>query len=115
MDRWRPGQSYTFGRAAIGEERPDPLGGIHIMDNADDRPKAKKTGVYVVTNAEGTVSHQRFKEGAIIPDGAEFRDGGKPIESPLQDEQAKIAEETEKRSKGKAPENRAKGAAPETK
>jgi hypothetical protein len=84
------------------------------MAHADDRKRADKTGVYVVTNEFGTVSHQRFKEGAILPDGAAFRDEGTAIESPLQEEQARIADETAKRSKGKAPENRAKGPAPET-
>jgi hypothetical protein len=112
MDRWLPGQTRTFGRAAIGHTRPDPLGGEHVMAHADDRPKAEKTGVYTVTNEFGTVTHQRFKEGAILPDGAEFRDAGTPITSPLQEEQARIAAETEERSKGKAPENRARGAAP---
>ena len=110
-----PGQRRTFGRASIGHERPDPLGGEHFMVDADDRTKADKTGVYIVTNAEGTVSHMRFKEGAFLPDGAEFRDEGAPIESPIQEEQAKIAEETKGRKKGPAPENRAMTSAPEQK
>jgi hypothetical protein len=84
------------------------------MDNAADAKKADKTGVYKVT-IDGTETHMRFKEGAFLPDGAEFRDEGDPIVSPLQERQAEIAKATEERAKGAAPENRAKPAAPEHK
>jgi hypothetical protein len=121
MDRWLPGQTRRFGRAAIGDDRPNPLlRSDHVMSDAADAKKADKAGVYKVT-IDGVETHMRFKEGAILPEGAEYRDEGDPIESPLQqsqeklkqaaDERAKTAED--QRAKGPAPENRALGKAPE--
>lgn len=76
------------------------------MDSAADAKKADKTGVYKVT-IDGVETHMRFKEGAVLPDGAKYRDAGKPIESPMQEQQESIRDAAEKRAKGAAPENRA--------
>jgi hypothetical protein len=114
-DRWLPGQTRQFGRAAIGHDRPNPLlRSDLVMDHAADAQKAEKDGVYVV-NVDGIESHMRFKKGAVLPVGATFRDEGEEIVSPLQEQQERIAEDTAKRAKGAAPENRAKSAAPESK
>jgi hypothetical protein len=109
MDRWLPGQVRQFGRAAIGHDRPNPLlRSDLVMDNAADAKKADKTGVYVVTSPTGIVSHMRFKEGAILPDSAKWRDEGKPQEPSLVErQQAEIEANTEKRALKAAPENRA--------
>jgi hypothetical protein len=106
-DRWLPGETITFGRAAIGETRPNPRGAIHVMKQADDRPKAKKTGIYIVKEDSGTETHLRIKEGDFLPEGATWRDEGAEREPSLRErERAAILE----RSKGAAPENRAKTA-----
>ena len=74
MDPWRPGQTRQFGRAAIGEDRPNPLlRGDLVMDNAADANKADKTGVYVVTDDTGIETHAYYKEGAILPANATWR------------------------------------------
>jgi hypothetical protein len=118
MDPWRPGQTRQFGRAAIGHDRPNPLlRSDLVMDNAADANKADKTGVYKVTDDRGNKTHMYFKEGAILPEGAEWRGerDEERYESPRQKERARIAGATEERAMSAAPENRAKTAAPEKK
>lgn len=103
-----PDRVFTVGRAAIDPNRPDPMhlktGGIPM---ADEPTKAKKTGVYVVNGVP-----QRFKEGDVLPDGAELRkeqpEGETLITTPRQEEKAAITAEDEKRARKAAPENRAK-------
>lgn len=103
-----PDRIITLGRAAIDPDRPDPMhlktGGIPM---ANEPQKANKTGVYVTNGVP-----QRFKEGDVLPDGAELRkeqpEGDTLIVSPRMEEKAAIAAEDEKRARGKAPENRAK-------
>lgn len=117
-DRWLPGQTKTFGRAAIGHDRPNPLfRSDHVMDNAPQSKKAEKTGVYVVKEGTGTETHMRFKEGDILPDGATFRDAGSEREPSLREqERARIAGATDERALSAAPENRAaKGTAKDAK
>lgn len=124
-----------FGRAAIGETRPNPLlGRKHIMEN-DEIQKADQTGVY--TLADGT--HVRLKKGDPIPLGATFRDAGlgRPMSARSKEKAAIVAagqaaqpdadpsavetvrhavlgdDDDGKRAKTAAPENRAKHAAPE--
>jgi hypothetical protein len=128
MDRWRPGRTKQFGRAAIGDARPNPLlRSDLVMDNAADAKKADKTGVYVVTDDTGIETHAFYKEGAILPANATYRGERDEVTSPRQAERERIAGNTvqeqaetvedvaEERAKGPAPENRARAAAPEKK
>jgi hypothetical protein len=112
IDRTRPPDvTFTFGRPAIGEARPDPLhlqGGISMSD-----PMVKvadKDGIYMVGD-----SPMRFKKGDPIPFNAEYRDAGEERKpSPRQQEREAIAKATEQAAKDAAKaESRAKGAAPE--
>ncbi len=111
-----PDRVMQFGRAAIGEARPNPLfGKVHIMDGTELKT-ADKTGVY--TLVDGTPV--RIKKGDPIPDGAEFRDAkeDRPM-SPRAAERARIAKaakatRTETRIANEtATENRARGKAAE--
>ena len=110
----------TFGVAAIGEDRPNPLfGRQHIMENQAPNT-AERDGVYVL--ADGTPV--RVKAGEPIPLGAKLR-GGIPDreETPRQRERRLIAEaagdaapeptaapDAGERARPAAPENRAKTA-----
>jgi hypothetical protein len=123
MDPWLPGQTKTFGRAAIGHDRPNPLlRSDLVMDNAPDANKADKTGVYKVVDDSGTETHQYFKEGDFLPANAEWRGerDEDAVKSPRQAERERIAGMTEERAAAETeaepapqPEERARGAAPQ--
>jgi hypothetical protein len=87
------------------------------MDHDDGAKKADKTGVYIVTDDTGIVTHAYFKEGEVLPENATWRGerDEDAVESPRQAERERIAGKTEERAMKAAPENRTKTVAPEHK
>jgi hypothetical protein len=103
-----PRRIVSLGRASLDPNRPDPMHKLGVNETmADNVTTAKKTGVYLTNGVP-----QRFKEGDVLPDGAELRKeqpaGDALLVTPRQEEKAVIAEADEQRARGRAPENRSK-------